>query len=276
MSYKWGEIVDKQTRENYKKLYAKLDAINYANHHEDEVPKDVKALRAVAEKKQLLDTLDKNSIEYGLTYRQLLEEAYKYYQATGQVDTHDLPQDVDGTQLVEYYNRLHANAFNIVVQRRIHNFLVQVSPILMQLENVPLDLRATKNQFERIRQSFQEQLQFLLEHGFALDFDVYNRRLEPAWLVVKMARQLTPASFKVLVKELDRYTRLRTGAENKVGYTPDKAHTKAPNKKPSAQQQAMEKRAKEQQKKEAERKKTHLSFEQDENGHLVVLPPTGK
>lgn len=266
--------MDKKTRESYKRLYAKLDAISYANDHADDVPKDVRALNKVVEKRQLLDSLDKDSPEYAQAYNDLLEAGYKYYQASGEVDMHDLPDGIGAEQLVQYYHRVHASAFNLNVQKHMHIFLVQISPLLMQLENVPLNLRATKRQFESIRGGFQMELQYLLAHGFALDLDVYNRRLEPAWLMIKMARRLTPDSFKKLVAEMDRYTRLRTGAEQKVGYHPDKAHTKDPNKKPSPQEIANQKRAKEQQERQRERAKTHLSFQQDENGNLVVLPPT--
>lgn len=265
-------IVNKTERENLKRLYKKLDAIGENNNNKENQPEDVQALRALGDQKELVDSLDPKSTAYRQAYNDLLDLGYKYYQVSGQVDAHSLP-GVSASDLVHYYNRSHRTAFNLQLQTQVHEFLVQVTPVLMQLQNVPA-VAATNAQFEQIRTTFQKQLTNILVYGFALDLAYYQEHIESIWLVIKLARRLTPNDFKPLVMVLDKYSRMRTGQEEKVGYVPDEAHRKKPKMKPSKEE--MEKQARQQKMQALQQAKqaSRLSIREDDQGRLIVDIPT--
>lgn len=264
--------VNKTERENLKRLYEKLDAIGENNNNKENQPKDVQTLRALGDQKELVDSLDPKSTAYRQAYNDLLELGYKYYQVSGQVDAHSLP-GVSASDLIHYYNRSHRTAFNLQLQTQVHEFLVQVTPVLMQLQNVPA-VAATNAQFEQIRATFQKQLTNILVYGFALDLAYYQEHIESIWLVIKLARRLTPNDFKPLVMVLDKYSRMRTGQEEKVGYVPDEAHRKKPKTKPSKEE--MEKQARQQKMQALQQAKqaSRLSIRKDDQGRLIVDIPT--
>ena len=268
------KTVNKAERENLKRLYEKLDAIGASNEQRQADTKDVQVLNELTDQKELVDSLDPKSTAYRQAYNDLLELGYKYYQLSGQVDDHSLP-GVSASDLVHYYNRSHRTAFNLTLQTQVHEFLVQVTPVLMQLQNVP-SVAATSAQFEHIRSTFQQQLTNILVYGFALDLAFYQENIESIWLVIKLARHLTPDDFKPLVKVLDKYSRMRTGHETKVGYVPDEAHLKKP--KTEVAKEEKEKQARQQKLQELQQAKqaSRLSIRKDADGRLIVDIPSGK
>ena len=260
----------KEDLENLKALQRRMDAIAKANNAP--TTKDGKLLRELNDQKELVDSLKVPSPERAKAVNHLLDLAYQYYQSAGSIDSHSLP-GISKDELVRYYNRVHRVAFNLALQTHVHHFLVNISIVLLQLENLP-ETFATSAQFENIREQFQSELGLILEQGYALDLDEYQTSIEPVWLVIKMAKHLTADNFKGLVKELDRYSRLRTGKEHQVGYQPDKAHTKPlqPKLSPEDQQKeiAKQKAQAEMQKRQAGR----LKITKDDQDRLIVRVPT--
>lgn len=265
-----------QTQKDLKRLYKRLDAIAAHNDEQEHESEEVKLLRQLGDQKELVDSLDKSTVAYRKAYNDLLILGYKYYKASGQLDPHSLP-DVTADQLIQFYNRQHKTAFNLDLQTHVHQFLVEVTPILLQLENVPA-VAATTAQFEQIRLSFQKVLTNILTYGFALDIAYYQEHIESDWLVIKMARQLSPNDFKPLVRDMDRYSRMRTGQEQNVKYVPDEAHrplTKAEKeaKKTDAEKRQEEAKRRNQIKEQAKRA-SRLQIQKDANGNLIVNMPS--
>lgn len=266
--------MNKAERDQIKRLYQRFDAVKKDNEHQGELSKDVKALRLLSDQKKLVDSLKPGSIAYSRAYNKLLELGYRYYQASGEVDPKSLP-GISARDLIQYYNRVHAQAFNLDVQTHVHEFLVGAAPVLMQLKNVPPEM-VTNVQLEDVRRGFQQELAVILDYGFARDLAEYQTHLEPKWLVIKMARHLTVDDFKGLVQVMDRYSRLRTGQEKNVGYQPPKEKQKDPNKKPSSEEVHRQKVQERQQKEAQEKAKYRLDIRKDDQGHLIVHVPKDK
>lgn len=260
----------KEELENLKALQKRMAAIAKANNAPSS--KEGKMLRELNDQKELVDSLKTPSPERAKAINKLLDLGYQYYKLAGSVDPHSLP-GIKEEELVRYYNRVHRVAFNLALQTHVHHFLVNMSVVLLQLENLP-ETFATNAQFENVREQFRSELGLVLQQGYALDLDEYQNAIEPLWLVIKMAKHLTADNFKALVKELDRYSRLRTGKENKVGYHPDKAHTKPAHKKLSDEELKHEVAKQRTQAEMQKKQQNRLQITKDSNDHLIVRIPT--
>ena len=258
-----SSVLDKQYKKSLKALYERLDAI--AESHNEVVSDDVRVLRKLHEKHDLLKSLRPNTVEYSKAFRSVLLYAYKYYLLTGEVLDQYTPDNVDANYLVEWYNREHQVAFNLGIQRRVHYFLLQIAPVLTSLMNAP-KIESVDSQFYIVRDGFGEQIQFLLMHGFSLDLEYYEKYIDPYWQILKASRVFTASSFKPLVSSLEKYTRLRTGNELEVIYTPDEGHTK------TVQQNDISEADRKRQEYERKKAETRLGVKEVDDKLIVTLP----
>jgi hypothetical protein len=252
----------KEAKKQLLRVYNKMDGL--AEYSKKKHNEDIVKLHQVATQKEFLDTLKPGTGKYEIAYSHLLELSYQYYQVTGELPKELLPKDVNLSMLIESYHQTHKDAFNMIVQNQIHAYLVNTVPLLKQLQQTA-QVGPTIDQYADVRLGFQQQLRFLLSHGFALDLKFYRAEIEPVWLILKVARKLTANDFKPIVRVLDRYSRLQTGNESKVLYHADDAHTakKDPVKPTSKEDQVRHD-------KEVELRKSRLGINDNRDGQMVV------
>lgn len=260
--------MNKEEKRQLTRLYEMMDGV--ADYEASQQEPDVVKLQQLATQKQVVDSLDEGSEERAHAYNALLGLAYEYYQLTGMLPTEFIPKSVDLNALIEAYHTQRADAFNPMVQTQMHNFLLSAAALLQQLQKTA-QIGPTIDQYQAIKVGLNDQIQFLIEHGFALDLEVYRTEIAPAWLPMKMSRKLTAGDFKPLFKVLDRYTRLETGNEQNVTYHADEAHTakKEEPKAPTPEQEQRQARTREKQ-------ASRLNVQTIGNGQVVVKLPSLK
>lgn len=256
----------KEDKQNLKRLYEKLDAIE--NRHLETLSDDVKALRKMEDKYKYWKSFQAGTVGYTKAYRELLLCCYDYYLLTGELFDKYTPEGVTVPYLVEWFNREHKIAFNLGVQQRVHIFLMSIVHTLKALETI--DPKVVSTELGMCVKGFEDQCKFIVEHGFALDIEFYKHYIEPKWVVLEMSRSLTVEQFRPLVEVLDKYSRLRTGKELKVVFTPDESHIKKS--KDEGPSEADLKR----QEYEREKAKSRLSLNDDGDKIVVTLPEQGK
>lgn len=256
----------KEDKKNLERLYEKLDAIE--NKYSETLSDDVKALRKLEEQYKYWESFEHSTVGYTVAYSDLLLCCYDYYLLTGELSDKYTPQGVTIPYLVEWFNRDHKIAFNLGVQHKVHTFLVSIVPTLKALESI--DPKIVSAELGMCVRGFSEQCKFIINHGFALDIEFYKHYIEPKWTVLEMSRALTVDQFKPVVEVLDKYSRLRTGKESKVVFTPDESHTKTV--KDEGPSEADLKRQ------DYERKKaeTRLALHEDGDKIVVTLPKKSK
>lgn len=258
----------KETKQQLLRVYNKMDGL--ADYNKQDHDKDIVKLHQVATQWNLLKTLTPGTGTYEMAYSHLLKLAYQYYQVTGELPKELLPKDVNLSMLIESYHQSHKDAFNTVVQNQVHRYLINTVPLLKQLEQTA-QVGPTVDQYADIRLGFQQQLRFLLSHGFSLDLNFYKTNIEPVWLILKVARKLVANDFKPIVGVLDRYSRLQTGNESSVLYHVDDAHTVVED-----ETKPVSKEDQEQHEKENQARKARLGINDTTDGKMVVKLPSVK
>lgn len=252
----------KEAKKQLLRVYNKMDGLaEYSKENHDQ---DIVKLHQVATQRDFLNTLVPGTGKYEVAYSHLLELAYQYYQVTGELPKELLPKDVDLSMLIESYHQSHRDAFNTAVQNQVHAYLINVVPLLKQLQKTA-QVGPTIDQYADVRLGFQQQLRFLLSHGFALDLKFYKSEIESVWLILKIARKLKADDFKPIVRVLDRYSRLQTGMESTVLYHADDAHTVKKDEPKPATKEDTERREKENQ-----IRNSRLGINDGSDGQMVV------
>lgn len=256
----------KEEKQQILRVYKKMDGL--AKYNSEKHDKDIVLLHQVAAQYDLLNTMKPGTGEYEIAYRRLLSLAYQYYQVTGELPSELLPKGVNLEMLIKSYHQAHQDAFNTTVQDQVHAYLINTVPLLKQLQQTA-QVGPTIDQYADIRLGFQQQLLFLLVHGFSLDLKFYETEIEPIWLILKVARKLTANDFKPLVRILDRYSRLQTGNESQVIYHADADHV--------AKQEdsgAISKEDKLRREKEQQIKASRLGIDDAKGDQMVVKLPS--